>query len=191
VIREFLAINAKIDEATRPPELAAVLANSSASGTMRPPAARVSSVGTSILLICVNPRRMTRTDYSNPALEPDAAGALAAKIGADDMSRERMLLATVIASAVAAGCATAQEVGEPNRGLELAQRLCAQCHAVRKDQLQSPNAQAPRFQVVASVPGMTAIALSAALNTSHRVMPNILLAPDEQAHIIAYILSLK
>jgi cytochrome c len=107
------------------------------------------------------------------------------------MSRERMLLAIVIASAVAAGCATAQEVGEPGRGLELAQRLCAQCHAVGKDQLQSPNAQAPRFQVVASVPGMTAIALSAALNTSHRVMPNILLAPDEQAHIIAYILSLK
>jgi len=102
-----------------------------------------------------------------------------------------MLLATVIASAVSAGCATAQEVGEPSRGLELTQRLCAQCHAIRKDQLQSPNEQAPRFQVIASVPGMTAIALSAALNTSHRLMPNIVLEADEQAHIIAYILSLK
>jgi hypothetical protein len=38
---------------------------------------------------------------------------------------------------------------------------------------------------------MTATALSAALNTSHRSMPNILLEPDDQAHIIAYILSLK
>jgi hypothetical protein len=38
---------------------------------------------------------------------------------------------------------------------------------------------------------MTTIALSAALNTSHRSMPNILLEPDDQAHIIAYILSLK
>jgi hypothetical protein len=38
---------------------------------------------------------------------------------------------------------------------------------------------------------MTAMALSAALNTSHHSMPNVLLTGDEQAHIIAYILSLK
>jgi hypothetical protein len=38
---------------------------------------------------------------------------------------------------------------------------------------------------------MTAIALSAALNTSHRTMPNIVLEPDEQLDIIAYILSIK
>jgi mono/diheme cytochrome c family protein len=107
------------------------------------------------------------------------------------MYRKRMLLATVIAFAVAAGCVMAQEIGEPSRGLELVQRLCAQCHAVRKDQLQSPNQEAPRFQVIASVPGMTTIALSAALNTSHRTMPNIMLEADERAHIIAYILSLK
>ena len=38
---------------------------------------------------------------------------------------------------------------------------------------------------------MTALALTAALNTSHRSMPNILLPPEEQANLIAYILSLK
>jgi hypothetical protein len=38
---------------------------------------------------------------------------------------------------------------------------------------------------------MTAMALAAALNTSHHSMPNIVLAADEQADIIAYILSLK
>jgi hypothetical protein len=38
---------------------------------------------------------------------------------------------------------------------------------------------------------MTSIALSATLNTSHRAMPNIMLEADEQADIIAYILSLK
>jgi hypothetical protein len=38
---------------------------------------------------------------------------------------------------------------------------------------------------------MTSIALSAALNTSHRTMPNIILQADEQADVIAYILSLK
>jgi mono/diheme cytochrome c family protein len=85
----------------------------------------------------------------------------------------------------------AQEIGQPGRGLALAQRLCVECHAVRKDQARSPNENAPRFDVIASVPGMTAIALSAALNTSHRSMPNIMLEADEQANIIAYILSLK
>ena len=42
-----------------------------------------------------------------------------------------------------------------------------------------------------STPGMNAMALSAALNTSHRSMPNFVLAPDEQSDIAAYILSLK
>ena len=32
----------------------------------------------------------------------------------------------------------AQEVGQPGRGLELAQRLCAECHAVRKERTRSP-----------------------------------------------------
>jgi hypothetical protein len=38
---------------------------------------------------------------------------------------------------------------------------------------------------------MTALALRATLNTSHRSMPNILLPRDEQDNLIAYILSLK
>jgi hypothetical protein len=38
---------------------------------------------------------------------------------------------------------------------------------------------------------MTSIALSAALTTSHRLMPNIILEPDERRDVIAYILSLK
>jgi len=108
-----------------------------------------------------------------------------------DMRGSYVGIATLIALPFAAGYGEAQEIGQPGRGLALAQRLCSQCHAVRKDQAQSPNENAPRFQVIASVPGMTSIALSAALNTSHRTMPNIMLAADEQADVIAYILSLK
>ena len=99
--------------------------------------------------------------------------------------------AAMIALPLATGYGDAQEIGQPGRGFALAQRLCSQCHAVRKEQAQSPNENAPRFQVIASVPGMTSIALSAALNTSHRTMPNIMLQADEQADVIAYILSLK
>lgn len=100
-------------------------------------------------------------------------------------------LTVLIVLAIAATPCKAQETGQPGRGLALAQQICAQCHAVQRDQARSPNEDAPRFQAIASVPGMTSIALSAALNTSHRTMPNIMLQPDERADIIAYILSLK
>ena len=107
------------------------------------------------------------------------------------MRAKQLMLAVIIALAMPAGPVAGQEIGQSSRGLALAQRLCAECHAVQKEYSQSPNANAPRFQAIASIPGMTAAALSAALNTSHRVMPNIMLPGDEQADIIAYILSLK
>jgi mono/diheme cytochrome c family protein len=108
------------------------------------------------------------------------------------MGGRDMFLAAVIAAATAAAApGMAQEAGQPSRGLVLARQLCAQCHAVERQQARSPNINAPRFPVIASVPGMTAIALAATLNTSHRTMPNIMLAADERADIIAYILTLK
>jgi mono/diheme cytochrome c family protein len=108
-----------------------------------------------------------------------------------DMRGSYISVAAMVALPFVTGYGSAQEIGRPDRGLALAQRLCSQCHAVRKEQRQSSNENAPRFQAIASVPGMTSIALSAALNTSHRTMPNIILEADEQADVIAYILSLK
>jgi mono/diheme cytochrome c family protein len=105
------------------------------------------------------------------------------------MGRVRGLPAIILA--MAATHAEAQEIGRPSRGLDTAQRLCAQCHAVRAGQTRSPNVDAPPFRGIASIPGMTAIALSATLNTSHREMPNIILDAEQQADLIAYILSLK
>ena len=107
------------------------------------------------------------------------------------MRAKQVMLAAAIALPMPIGHGETQEIGQPSRGFVLAQRLCAECHAIQKQYSRSPNANAPDFQAVASIPGMTATALSAALNTSHRAMPNIMLAADEQADIIAYILSLK
>jgi mono/diheme cytochrome c family protein len=97
----------------------------------------------------------------------------------------------VIALSLATAPGGAQEIGQASRGMALAQQLCTECHAVKREEKQSPNLDAPRFQVIASMPGMTAMALSAALNTSHASMPNIMLQADERADIIAYILSLR
>jgi cytochrome c len=107
------------------------------------------------------------------------------------MRAKNCMLAAAIIWPIAAGQSEAQEIGQASRGLALAARLCAECHAIEKEYARSPNANAPRFQAIASIPGMTATALSAALNTSHHSMPNILLTADEQADIIAYISSLK
>jgi len=80
---------------------------------------------------------------------------------------------------------------QAQQGLALAKQVCAQCHAVEKGATMSPNAAAPRFEVIANTPGMTTMALSAALQTSHRSMPNLILDTDQLDSIIAYIMSLK
>jgi mono/diheme cytochrome c family protein len=85
--------------------------------------------------------------------------------------------------------ALAQE-GDAGAGLAVAQSTCAECHAIRKGQ-QSANANAPAFEAIAGVPGMTAIALQASLQTSHRSMPNLILSAEDRRNVVAYILSLK
>jgi mono/diheme cytochrome c family protein len=85
----------------------------------------------------------------------------------------------------------AQNVPEQLKGAAFAQEICAECHAVQAGQRRSPNGQAPTFETVAKTPGMTAIALTAILRTSHRAMPNIILADDDLRNVITYIMSLK
>ena len=107
------------------------------------------------------------------------------------ISAKRILLVALIAASIPAGRGETQEIGQASHGLALAERLCAQCHAVKKQKEASPNRDAPPFGEIASTPGMTSIALSAALQTSHASMPNIMLEAEERADIIAYIISLK
>ena len=87
--------------------------------------------------------------------------------------------------------AVAQEVGDVAKGRMIATTICVECHVVGKGEFVSPTGAAPAFARLAGTAGMTSIALSAALLTSHRQMPNIILQPDERRDVIAYILSLK
>jgi mono/diheme cytochrome c family protein len=105
--------------------------------------------------------------------------------------RATRLVAAVIALILAGSQARAQERGDWRKGRSLARGVCAECHAVRTRELRSPNAEAPRFATIASTPGMTAMALNAALHTSHRTMPNVVLDADDTTNIVAYILSLR
>lgn len=85
----------------------------------------------------------------------------------------------------------AQEVGDPQAGLSLAREACASCHAVLDGETTSPRSQAPSFERIAQVPGMTPLALTVALRTSHKTMPNIMLDPKEMRDVTAYIASLR
>ena len=91
----------------------------------------------------------------------------------------------------ASASAFAQEAANVGHGRQIAYTICIACHAVARDQQVSPNSEAPQFPLIAATPGMTSIALTAALLTSHRLMPNIILETDERQDVIAYILSLK
>jgi mono/diheme cytochrome c family protein len=95
-----------------------------------------------------------------------------------------LLLVTVTA-------ASAQDMGDAKIGLRLAENVCSPCHAVRAGQDRSPNPEAPAFETLANIPGMTGTALTVALRTSHRTMPNLMFEGHELADLIAYILSLQ
>ena len=107
------------------------------------------------------------------------------------MSTNHSVIAALIVFAIPAWSGNAQEIGRPGHGFALAERLCAQCHAVSGRENKSPNPDAPTFRDIASTPGMTSIALTAALQTSHATMPNVMLTAEERTDVIAYILSLK
>ena len=85
----------------------------------------------------------------------------------------------------------AQETGDVASGRTIATTICSACHLVGKGQFGLPGEVPPPFARIADTPGMTTIALTAMLLTSHRQMPNIILQPDERRDIVAYILSLK
>jgi hypothetical protein len=104
--------------------------------------------------------------------------------------RERLGLATCLLVALAAD-AGAVDVGKVKAGQELAREVCGECHVVSKDDTSLVVSAAPSFETIANTPGMTDMALSATLQTSHPSMPDLVLGADDRENVIAFILSLK
>ena len=100
------------------------------------------------------------------------------------------LVCFVLMLSASAGTVEAQ-IGDPQKGAELAITTCSACHATRRGALPSPNLKAPAFVQLATAPGMTSAALMVALTTPHAGMPMFMLTRDEREDIISYILSLK
>jgi mono/diheme cytochrome c family protein len=98
----------------------------------------------------------------------------------------------LLVSAIVAGGgnSVAQQIGNAEQGRRLAKADCAQCHRIDRNSYSS-NLEAPAFDDIANVPGMTERALTVALQTSHRSMPNFVIKGRDTEDLVAYILSLK
>jgi mono/diheme cytochrome c family protein len=82
--------------------------------------------------------------------------------------------------------------GDPQAGRAFALEACSVCHIVAPGQRVSPRiASAVTFRQIANTEGMTGMKLQAILSTPHRIMPNLILTPEEAANVIAYILTLR
>ena len=100
------------------------------------------------------------------------------------MSLRFPLLALVLLPGIAA----AQDV---ERGLMLAQRWCSACHTIERSPATARSDGVPTFPAIASMPGMSADRLRAAMTPLHGRMPDLSLAARDQNDLAAYILSLR
>ena len=99
-------------------------------------------------------------------------------------------ITAVVAAAVllASSYALAQTNTGPAAGRELATRVCAACHKVTPQQ-RAPRGNAPSFSAIANMSSTTEISLHVFLATPHANMPNLVLKPQQQDDVIAYILA--
>ena len=88
-----------------------------------------------------------------------------------------------------AGGATVGESGV-SEGHRLAQAWCEGCHVIEPHAVEFFSL-APSFEAIANQPGITPLALKVFFRTSHKDMPNIVIAPGQADALASYILSLK
>jgi cytochrome c len=96
----------------------------------------------------------------------------------------------VILAAVSAPSVAQQLTGSPQRGRELALKLCTGCHAVSRD---SPvrRSDVPSFPAIAERPGVSAEQLAGRIIIPHPAMPGVPLTINEIRDLVAFITSLK
>ena len=91
-----------------------------------------------------------------------------------------------------AGSSLAQSApGDPQRGYELATRLCINCHVVDRQASGPMRADVPTFVAIANRPEATAEHLAGRIIVPHPAMPGVPLTAAEIRDIVTYIISLK
>lgn len=98
------------------------------------------------------------------------------------------LWATILMQPTAA---VARDLGDVGLGQDLAHRVCATCHRVKKGETGEKFLDVTAFQTLADSPSKTALNLRVFLKSPHRNMPDLILSEAEIDGVIAYIQSLK
>lgn len=98
----------------------------------------------------------------------------------------RLLGAILLLSSAPAALA---QGGLPDFGRKIASESCGTCHEV--EGVAPTSQKGPSFASIARMPSTTELSVRVFLQSSHRNMPNLILAPDEIDALTAYILSLK
>ena len=75
-------------------------------------------------------------------------------------------------------------------GHRLAEAWCKDCHAIEPMTV-GARGNPPDFTAIANRPSTTALSLKVFFKTSHRRMPNLIIAPEQADDLANYILSLK
>lgn len=104
------------------------------------------------------------------------------------------ILAAMMLMALATPAYAQMPTGDALAGRALAERVCAQCHAVQLGQPQRPGqgaADAPSFATIAADPASTEIRLRVFLRNPHSRMPDLILTQRETDDVISYIHSLR
>ena len=104
--------------------------------------------------------------------------------------RHTIWLAAMALAAFAIQAAGAQTVGSQVRGQERADRLCGDCHVVTPGR-EGSRSLGPNLVEYVRDPAITEMALRSYLQTSHPVMPNVMLDRNDTDDIVAYLLAQK
>ena len=83
----------------------------------------------------------------------------------------------------------ASGAGNTSAGYRLAEAWCKECHAINA--APSGARRGPAFTAIANRTATTALSIKVFLKTSHRSMPNLVIAPNQADDLADYILSLK
>lgn len=102
----------------------------------------------------------------------------------------RPIFLTLVIAVSSALSVAAHAQGERAAGRRLATEMCGECHQVRP-QFPSLFRYPPSFEDIAKLPSTTRLSLKVFLQSSHKQMPNFIIAKSDADNIIEYILSLK
>ena len=76
-------------------------------------------------------------------------------------------------------------------GHRLAEGWCKDCHAIDAASAAGRANGPPDFTAIANRASTTALSLKVFFQTTHRSMPNLIIAPDQADDLASYILSLR